>query len=405
MTITFSPDQQAALDAMLSAILGGAQEAQLTGKAGTGKTTITKEMIARIEATGRRVVVAAPTWRAAKVLSAAIGRPVASVHSCLYGHVFEKEDKATGDTHICFGNRHAPCGVGEVFLVDEASMLHQSVYDDLLSVMPEGSCLVLVGDTRQLPPPKGSIVPCLFQPTASLETIHRQAAGSPIISLADAIDQGGRRWTWQSAPRWVWEGPDVKLLPAGSFAPEAVLAKRVAAGADIVLLTYRNEDIDRVNHLVREKLGRGGAPLAAGDRILFCEKAQDIGAVRNEFARVVDVEEATPMMMRHRDLQICRLELEDGRVEEVSVYTKSLARGESLRRDATVLIERWLSGAKLPPLVQARYAYAASVHRAQGSQFPEVVYWETYASRRSLECRALRYTGVTRSSRRLAVSA
>ena len=106
----------------------------------------------------------------------------------------QEERTERGRTRLVFDGKQAPCPPGGLVICDEASMVDERLHRDLLDHLPPGAQLLYVGDREQLPPVEGTWGPDFTTPTAVLETIHRQAEQSPILSLATAIREG-RRWS------------------------------------------------------------------------------------------------------------------------------------------------------------------------------------------------------------------
>ena len=156
----------------------------LTGGPGTGKTTAIKALIAAVEAAHRPYALASPTGRAAKRLSEATGRPASTIHRLL------GPSPAEGFKY----NSQNPLPI-DLLVVDEASMLDLSLANSLLKALRPGTHLLLVGDVDQLPSVGAGDVlrDVIASGRASLtrlSVIFRQAAGSHIITNAHRINKG-----------------------------------------------------------------------------------------------------------------------------------------------------------------------------------------------------------------------
>jgi exodeoxyribonuclease V alpha subunit len=157
----------------------------LTGGPGTGKTTITLAIIDLWEALGRRVLLAAPTGRAAKKLSEATSRPASTIHRML------EFNARTGE----FGRNEMRPLAADVVLVDEVSMVDLLLMESVLRAFPEGATLVLVGDADQLPSVGpgnvlGDILRSGVVRSVRLEQIFRQVEQSRIVLNAHRINRG-----------------------------------------------------------------------------------------------------------------------------------------------------------------------------------------------------------------------
>ncbi len=177
--IELSPEQEAAVETALIYSVS-----ILTGGPGTGKTTTLKALILALEAAHRSYALASPTGRAAKRLSEATGRPASTIHRLLgfqpgEGFTYSAENPLQVD----------------LLVVDEASMLDMLLANHLLKALRPGTHLLLVGDVDQLPSVGAGdvlrdVIASGLAPVTRLSVIFRQAAGSQIIINAHRINQG-----------------------------------------------------------------------------------------------------------------------------------------------------------------------------------------------------------------------
>ena len=345
----------------------------VTGGPGTGKTASIRSIARSAAAAGARVLLAAPTGRAAVRMSEASGLAAKTVHSAL-GWI-----PGEGPTHD--EQDPLPC---ELLIVDETSMANLELLVTLLRAVGEDTHVVLVGDADQLAPvgagkPFAELVDSGVVPTTRLTHIFRQAAGSMIVQGAHAIRRG--------------EVPS--FVPRGDMRRDLFLIERAdprAAREEIVSLVsrrlpehygvdpvgeiqvfapvYRGElGIDALNRSLREALNPAGRPLRGG-RLRIGDK----------------------LMMTGRNLH--ELGLMNGTVlvllDEVS--------GEDGDEAALIL------GAEGPifrlPLEEAdrlQLAYACSVHRGQGIELPVAVIVAHPAAGAFFLRREMLYTAVTRA--------
>jgi exodeoxyribonuclease V alpha subunit len=341
----------------------------LTGGPGTGKTTCLKALIATLEAQRKSYALASPTGRAAKRLAEATGHPASTIHRLLE---FSPVD---GFKH----NEENPLDV-DFLVVDEASMLDLLLTNHLLKAARPGTHVLFVGDVDQLPSVgAGDVLRDLIAsdvaPVTRLTTIFRQAAGSQIITNAHRINQG-------QPPVFSKDGGDFYLFPAEDAGAAAdwvveVVTERIpqkfgfSALADIQILSpiYRGPaGVTVLNERLQEKLNPAakdkperrlyGTPFRVGDKVMQTRNNYDKDTYNGDigFIRGIDLIEQT-----------LRVDFE-GRI---AIYDWSEA-------DELTL------------------AYAVSVHKAQGSEFPVVVMPVVTQHYMMLQ-RNLLYTAVTRA--------
>ena len=159
----------------------------LTGGPGTGKTTVVKGILNVLEKAGCRILLAAPTGRAARRLAESAGHPAATVHRLL-----EYQPHSGG---FNFGKDASDPLDAEAIIIDEASMLDITLTYHLLQAVPGGCRLILVGDVDQLPSVgAGSVLKDIIRsqkmPVVRLENVFRQAEVSPIVRNAHKINHG-----------------------------------------------------------------------------------------------------------------------------------------------------------------------------------------------------------------------
>ncbi|MFP5260266.1 MAG: AAA family ATPase, partial [Acidobacteriota bacterium] len=177
--IQLSPEQrQAVIDACANKVF------VITGGPGTGKTTITRMVVAALDKLSLKVKLAAPTGRAAKRLSEATGQPAATLHRLL-------QSTPDGSFAVCEDNKLK----ADVLLVDEVSMLDARLCGHMLRALPHTSRLILVGDADQLPSVgAGNVLEDVLGSesvgSARLTHIFRQARESMIVVNAHRVNNG-----------------------------------------------------------------------------------------------------------------------------------------------------------------------------------------------------------------------
>ena len=182
--IVLSDEQKRAIKA---ALLGNVTV--ITGGPGTGKTTIINSLVNIFKRLDMKVALAAPTGRAAKRMEEASGEPAMTIHRLLEYVYSPDEDE------MYFGrNEEHPLDY-QAIIIDEASMIDIMLMDDLLAAIKDGTMLILTGDADQLPSVGAGnvlrdIINSEFIYTARLREIFRQAQGSLIVTNAHQINNG-----------------------------------------------------------------------------------------------------------------------------------------------------------------------------------------------------------------------
>jgi exodeoxyribonuclease V alpha subunit len=353
----------------------------ITGGPGVGKTTIVKAIVHLAKLVRRRVALAAPTGRAAKRLREATVHEATTIHRLLeFQPRRGKADEASegGFTR----NRAQPLDV-DMVIIDEGSMVDTELFASLLDALPPQAQLVLVGDVDQLPSVgAGAVLADTIASEAAtvirLTEIFRQAAASKIIVSAHAINQG--------------QVPDLDS-PAGATSDFYFIARdeplaardtivelvaeriRTRFGFDPisdvqVLAPMHRSDLgtEALNTALQAKLNppngpeivRGDRVFRRGDRVMQRENDYDKGVFNGDIG-ILEAVDAT---------------------------------GATLAVDfdgKTVMYER-------NELGQLIHAYAISIHKSQGSEYPAVVLALATQHFRMLQ-RSLLYTAVTRGKK------
>lgn len=418
MPVILSDDQSAALTTVLAALRGPAREASLAGAAGTGKTTLMREVLAQW---GGGVLLLAPTGKAARRLSEVTGHPAQTAHSALYGTVEEQRDDR-GRERLAFGERRS-LQAGLV-VVDEASMVSAALAADVRAACAAGRTpLLWVGDHEQLPPVEGERGVDLDRATAVLSVVHRQALESPVLDLATHVREG----KGAAFSRWTDDAGDCSRTTITSV--DTAVAWAEEAPAERILLTWTNRIRAQANRLTRERRGLPARGLVAGERIVVTYNQHALGVMNGETFTVTRVEpcpDLTDALERpivwawlegmSRPVLLCPeafdAQLAPGTSERA--YNRAIwaPLWKTDRADILPVMQRagwgwddlrlWRDRCA-KRVVQATYAYCLTAHKAQGSQYPEVGF-VSCPSLRGYEdrdfTRRLFYTGITRAERR-----
>jgi exodeoxyribonuclease V alpha subunit len=361
---TLSPEQQEAVRIALSNPVS-----ILTGGPGTGKTTAIKALITALELGRKKYALASPTGRAAKRISEATGRSASTIHRLL--------GFSPGEGFKFNANNPLPV---DMLVVDEASMLDLILMNTLLKALKPGTHLLLVGDVDQLPSVGAGdvlrdIIKSDLVPVIRLSLIFRQAADSHIITNAHRINQG-------QMPLFAQDSQDFFLFSAESPEEAAQWVQDVVSARIPARFGLRpNDQIQVLAPMYRGPAGVNGLnerlqtvlnPPAAkkAEKILFGQNfrvGDRVMQVQNNYDKEVfngDIGVLTAMNLIDH---VLRVEFDGHSVD----YDWSEA-------DQLVL------------------AYAVSIHKAQGSEFPAVVIPLVTAQYLMLQ-RNLLYTAVTRA--------
>ena len=340
----------------------------LTGGPGTGKTTTTQGIIAALKSMGLSILLAAPTGRAAKRMSEATGMPAKTIHRLLVYKPAEGYQR----------NEDNPLD-GDVLILDEASMIDILLLYSLLKAIPVTMRVLFVGDIDQLPSVgAGNVLRDLIDsgciPVVRLTRIFRQAQSSRIVMNAHRINQG--------VYPDVSNGKDTDFFFMNNEDPETVVATIVdlvknrlpnayhESISNIQVLSPMHRGVvgsERLNTELQKainpegvSISRGGSVYRLGDRIMQIRNNYDKDVFNGDIGKIVDID------------------LEERIVS--ADFDGRMVTYEAQELDEVVL------------------AYATTIHKSQGSEYPIVVIPVLMSHFMMLE-RNLIYTAITRSKK------
>lgn len=455
--------QQQVLDSIKEFLESDASVFILCGYAGTGKTTMVKQ-IADYISQSQSVALMAPTGRAARVLSKKTGYEATTIHKAIYGSAGFKtkkvKDVADSEFKIIF-----PISLTKgriVAIIDEASMLcsrtveqelfqfgTDNLMDDLLTyVRPDfGGKVIFVGDPAQLPPVGESVSHALDADffvakglkvmQATLRDVLRQASDSVILKNAMHI-----RNLLESEKRnhMVFEekAGDVESLPAAELLDRYMYERKESGKNDCVIICHSNRSASEYNESVRQQLYETDKPeLQEGDILMVVQNNYHLGRMNGEFVPVLSVGEkikqSAPVYIQEggqRVRKIITLEFQGiivtnsmGGKQHCMVLVNLLyndAPSLSLDEHRALYINFCMRNPRLKQgtvefgkaimediyynCLQAKFGYAVTGHKCQGGEWAKV--FVDYSGRTGLsdDCLRWAYTATTRARKTLYIS-
>ena len=403
LVIARRSDIRGTLDEVQVAAVAGAlsrRASVLTGGPGTGKTTVTRAVLAGarcLTVKKEECLLAAPTGRAAKRMSEVTGLPAQTIHRLLeYSPEvgWQRNDRCPLD--------------GRLLVLDESSMADMALMAHVVQAVPAGMAVLFVGDADQLPPvgpgaPFHHLCRHDVLPVSRLERVYRTDAGGSIaraardanagrLPVAAPGDPAYREAVFPRAPRGVPDrereefGRRTRTQMAGRLTDEVrrLLAGGVHPDAVQVLTPMRKGPlgVEALNARLREVLNPAGARAGVfrtksgkefriGDRVMHGRNDYQKGVFNGDIGRVaaVNVRVALPGQKRERD-----------------GFLVEYADGAGLRS-----VPYWSGDSG-----DLSLAFAATVHKAQGGEYPHVLFaiaWDAF----KLLDRCLVYTGLSRA--------
>jgi exodeoxyribonuclease V alpha subunit len=340
----------------------------ITGGPGTGKTTIIRALLLILQRSGVHFLQAAPTGRAAKRMQEADGFAAKTIHRLLEYSPRDGEFKR---------NQTNTLGC-HCLILDEVSMIDALLMYHLLKALPPSSSLVLVGDADQLPSVgPGRVLNDVIHsgrvPVVELDRIFRQAEASTIVVNAHRINDGLMPVQHDAGDFYFIEQDDpeevVRLIL--KLCRERIPSRfgfDPVEGIQVLSPMHRGPaGVSNLNRVLQETLNPGSIELAHGDRRL--RPGDKVMQIRNNY-----------------DKEVFNGDI--GRVDRIDTEARAV----------TVRYEDRRVGYETTELDEIVLAYAVSVHKAQGSEFPAVIV-PVLTQHYLLLQRNLLYTAVTRGKR------
>ncbi len=377
-SITYAPLQRRAISMALE---NGVMV--LTGGPGTGKTTVVRALLNIFESMDMKVALAAPTGRAAKRLSESTSNEAKTIHRLL------EMEYGEGDRAVFMRDEHNLLDEN-VIIIDESSMIDNSLMCALLKAVKPGARMIIIGDADQLPSVgAGNVLRDIIASerfaTVTLNTIFRQAQMSLIVTNSHAINEG-------KMPDLAVKDRDFFFLPRSTDAEIAFTVGDLYKNR--LPASYGAETVKRIQVITPSRRGEAGTDNL---NILLQNKLNPPDKTKREKKfRDIVFREGDRVMQTKNNYD---LEWESGSKSGVGIFNgdigtvREIDNTEQYMRiafdDRTVMYDFSL-------LEDLEHAYAVTVHKSQGSEYP-IVMIPMYSCPPMLMTRNLLYTAVTRA--------
>lgn len=344
----------------------------ITGGPGTGKTTIINAIVKIYRKLGRRIMLAAPTGRAAKRMSEATGYEAKTIHRLLEFSPKQRGFKKNDTDQLDL----------DLLVIDEASMVDTMLMHHLLKAVPEGTTLIFVGDVDQLPSVGAGnvlkdIIGSGYVPVVKLNEIFRQSQQSLIVTNAHRINSGevpvitSDRDILQDFYFIQLEEPEkvaemilnmcMNRIPEKfGYHPVDDIQVLTPMHKGIVGASNLNAELQKHLNPSRDELLRGGKVFKTGDKVMQIRNNYDKDVFNGDIGRILSINKEEQVVIVNYDSK--RVDYDFSDLDEIIL------------------------------------AYAVSVHKSQGSEYPVVV-MPLLTQHYMLLQRNLLYTAITRGKR------
>jgi len=375
----FSLDQKSALSSLILWFKDKNKKQVITlgGYAGTGKTTLIAEFRKKIEKISKdiRVNFCSYTGKAVQVMKSKIkSMPkdnISTIHSLIYSPIEDDHDRIIGwekKDEI----------KGDLIIVDEASMIDEIIWADLLSYRIP---IVAVGDHGQLPPISGKFN-LMENPDLKLEKIHRQAEDNPIIKLSIMAREKGIIPSipfGENVKKYSRSNPDVQ---------EEIKEIINRYDKDTLILCGYNSTRVKLNKYVRDILGFERENPQQNDQVICLRNNHKAGIFNGMQGIIISI------YSESRKSYYAEIEMADGKIFSGPILKEQFNNPKSLNltehRRKTLNLDLF------------DYGYAITVHKAQGSQAKKVILFEErFPNMENDMWRRWLYTGITRAEKEL----
>lgn len=366
----------------------------VTGGPGTGKTTTIKTIIKYFEGLGKEVLLAAPTGRAAKRMKETTGFEAQTIHRLLEIN----GNPESGDNSSQFERNEANPLEADVIIIDEMSMVDIFLMNALLKAVMVGTRLILVGDINQLPSVgPGNVLKDIISSeifnVVRLEKIFRQAGTSDIVVNAHKINKGKKVDLAKKSNDFLFirrDDPEAIIAATLTLIQKKLPPYVKSDINDIQVLTPTRKGVlgvERLNTILQKYLNppdrnktekeTASGIFREGDKVMQIKNDYQIGwEVKGKYGIVTD----SGMGVFNGDVGIIR---------RINTYTEYMEVEFEENKFVTYSFKQ---------LDELELAYAVTIHKSQGSEYPAVII-PMYQGPRMLMTRNLLYTGVTRAKK------
>ncbi len=419
----------------------------LTGAAGTGKTTLLRELVGVAEQAKYKLTLLAPTGRAAKVAATRTGLPSSTIHRHIYS-VSEEVDKKSGVLKsLSFSLKKAGKAHPTLFVVDEASMLagasrqdglfkQNSLLDDLFLFVQSGhpaNRLLFVGDPYQLPPVGEVLSPALSPITleqdfgmetrsAELKEVLRQASGSALLQNAMAL----REAMWADEPQMPqlhFDQEAYKTIVGVEEAVKAFCECYQHEPDETIFLCLSNQQAANLNQKIRQQLyPEAGALPFPGEQLMVVKNHyfrldEQLGFIANgEMIKTKRIHEDSLVNMSGFNFLMMDLEAQDEQDKPFPYRARLVTdllfspspnisgpqyselyqlRRKTLGKKFDAVTDPFLNA------LQMKFGYAVTCHKAQGGEWKNVFILQEFSRMEPKEKLRWDYTALTRASERV----
>lgn len=381
--LTLAPMQREAVQTAL-----GAGCTVITGGPGTGKTTAIRFLIAALRRRKKKIALCAPTGRAAKRMSQLSGFEAKTIHRLL-----EVGYSGGDDMLRSYAKNEEDPLTDDVVIVDEASMADVLLLDALTEALKKKAQLILVGDSDQLPPVgAGNVLKDVIAsgrvPVVRLSTVFRQAEESMIVTNAHRMNHGEEP---------IYNQKDKDFFLVSALGAEGITARLVDLVQNRLPKAYGFDpmrDIQVISPMKKTAVGVLALNKALQEALNPPQKGK-----RERIGTMRTLREGDKVMQIKNNYDLPWESLTGG-ADGSGVYNGDIGMIESIESDCVSVIfdnERRVMY-KIPMLDELEHAYAITVHKSQGSEFPAVVMPVFHGVPR-LMTRNLIYTAVTRAAK------